>query len=102
MTNRILPLSTSSRVKAGTGGQTDYLDDPDIIGWVREDKDSAMAVILTDRPGGSKHMCVGAGMAGEIFVDLLGNRKEQILIQENSVADFPVSGGSVSVWVSKK
>ena len=61
-----------------------------------------MAVVLTDGPGGSKRMCAGAGMAGEIFVDLLGNRKERIQIPENGVADFPVSGGSVAVWIPER
>ena len=41
-------------------------------------------------------------MAGEIIVDLLGNRKERIQIPENGVADFPVSGGSVAVWIPER
>ena len=58
-----------------------------------------MAVVLTDGPGGSKRMCVGAGMAGVVFVDVLGGRDEQITMPENGTADFPTGGGSVSVWV---
>ena len=94
-----LPRLLLARKYCAHGTQTDYLDDPNTIGWVRQGKISAMAVVLTDGPGGSRTMCLGAGMAGATFVDLLGNRRERILIPDNGVADFPVSGGSVSVWV---
>ena len=88
-----------SRKYCAHGQQTDYLDDPDIIGWTRQGNGTAMAVVLTDGPGGSKEMCVGAGMAGTVFVDLLGGRQERVLIPENGTTDFPVTGGSVAVWV---
>ena len=32
-------------------------------------------------------------------MELLGSRSERILIPENGTAEFPVSGGSVAVWV---
>ena len=88
------------------GDQTDYLDDPYIIGWTRagdaEHPGSGLAVILTDGAGGEKKMCVGAEMAGLTFVDLLGNRPERLLLDEEGGAVFPVNGGSVSVWVSEE
>lgn len=96
-----LPKLLLARKFCAWGQQTDYLDDPDIIGWVRKGKDSAMAVVLTDGSGGSKRMCVGAEMAGQTFVDLLEGRAEHIQILENGVADFTVNGGSVAVWVSE-
>ena len=94
-----LPKLLLARKLCAHGRQTDYLDDPDTIGWVRQGEDSAMAVVLTDRAGGSKRMCVGAGMAGTIFVDLLRGRNERVQIPENGTTDFPVSGGSVAVWI---
>lgn len=94
-----LPKLLLARKFCAWGQQTDYLDDPDTIGWVRKEEGIAMAVVLTDGPGGSKRMCVGAEMDGETFVDLLEGREERIRIPENGVADFPVSGGSVAVWV---
>ena len=94
-----LPKLLLARKYCACGQQIDYLDNPDTIGWVRQGQDCAMAVVLTDGPAGSKQMCVGAGMAETIFVDLLGGREEQILIPENGMADFPVNGGSVSVWL---
>lgn len=95
----VLPRLLLARKFCALGQQTDYLDDPNIIGWVRKGEDTAMAVVLTDGSGGSKSMCVGAGMEGEVFVDLLGGRKERIRIPENGMADFPVNGGSVAVWI---
>ena len=85
------------------GQQVDYIDDPDVIGWVRsgdeEHKNSGLAVVLTDRGESAKTMCVGAKFAGRTFVDCLGNRAERILIPETGETSFPVNGGSVSVWV---
>ncbi|MCI8572833.1 MAG: alpha-amylase, partial [Oscillibacter sp.] len=94
-----LPKLLLARKFCAHGQQTDYLDDPDTIGWVRRGTDSAMAVVLSDGPGGSKRMCTGAEMSGAVFVDLLGGRNERILIPENGTADFPVNGGSAAVWV---
>ena len=96
---KALPKLLLARKFCAHGQQTDYLDDPATIGWVRRGTDSAMAVALTDGPGGSKRMCTGAEMSGAVFVDLLGGRNERILIPENGTADFPVNGGSVAVWV---
>ena len=94
-----LPKLLLARKYCAHGRQTDYLDDPDVIGWVRQDNGSAMAAVITDGPGGSKQMCVGAGMAGTVFVDLLGGREERVLIPENGTAVFPVGGGRAAVWV---
>ena len=94
-----LPKLLLARKHCAHGQQTDYLDDADCIGWVRQGMGSALAVVLTDGAGGSKPMCVGAGLAGTVFVELLGSRSERILIPENGTAEFPVSGGSVAVWV---
>lgn len=60
---------------------------------------SGCAVILTDGPGGSKNMCMGARFAGCTFRDALGNQKQTIVLDESGSADFCVGGGSVSVWV---
>lgn len=92
-----------ARKRCAYGQQVDYLDGPDIIGFVRGGEDghpgSGLAAVLTDGPGGSKTMCVGAWFAGQTFVDCLGNRKEPVVISPVGTADFPVNGGSVSVYV---
>lgn len=95
-----------ARSRCAYGRQTDYLDDPDVIGWTRAgDEDhpgSGMAVVVTDRGENSKTMCVGNAFAGKIFVDCLGGRRERIVIGENGCACFPVNGGSAAVWVPEE
>ena len=41
------------------------------------------------------------GVPGQVFIDALGNRDEEITVGENGWADFTVKAGSVSVWIPK-
>ena len=86
------------------GEQTDYLDDPHVIGWVRhgddEHKNSGLAVLLSDSEGGSKRMEMGKAFAGQEFYDVLGNCPEPVIIDEDGTADFRTEGGNVSVWAA--
>lgn len=92
-----------ARKKYAYGPQHDYLDSPEVIGWTREgDREhpgSGMAVVLTDRGEARKRMYVGTVFAGELFLDYLGNRKEAVTIGADGFGEFPVNGGSVSVWI---
>lgn len=85
------------------GEQTDYFNDANIIGWTRAGDaahpGSGLAVVLSDGPGGKKTMCMGTSFSGVRFVDLLENCREEVAIGEDGRGDFPVNGGSVSVWV---
>jgi len=87
------------------GEQIDYLDDPNIIGWVRMGdyyhQDSGMAVILSDAEGGSKQMNVGKNLANSILYDCTGNIKETVYVDNDGNGIFYVNGGSVSVWIKK-
>lgn len=87
------------------GRQTDYFDDPHMIGWTRSGekgvKNSGMAVLMTDNTAGNKRMCVGIEHAGETFVDALGHREDEVLLDEVGCGNFSVAGGSVSVWIPK-
>ncbi|WP_245891199.1 alpha-amylase [Desmospora activa] len=87
------------------GPQHDYFDHPDIIGWTREgDADhpkSGLATILTDGSGGSKWMYIGKSRAGQTWVDLTGNRSDRVTINSDGWGEFPVNGGSVSVYVQE-
>ena len=91
-----------ARYHKSYGEQNDYFDDPNTIGWVRrgvtEIEHSGCAVVITNGDRGEKHMFVGEGRAGEIWVDLTDNREERITIEEDGFATFPVNGRSVSVW----
>ena len=85
------------RQSHAVGGQTDYFDHPNVIGWTRE---GGMAAVLSNGSDGWKRMKLGT--PGEIFVDALGNRSEEIVIGADGWADFTVNGGSVSVWIRKQ
>ena len=91
-----------ARRKCAYGKQHDYFDHPDIIGWTREGddehEDSGLAVVLTNKHGGTKTMYVGVRHAGKRFVDCTGSFSEPVTIGGDGCAVFPVNGGSVSVW----
>jgi len=91
-----------ARYHQAYGDQDDYFDDPNTIGWVRRGitniERSGCAVVIANNGEGEKRMFVGEGRAGEIWVDLTKNREDQIPIEEDGYATFPVNGGSVSVW----
>jgi alpha-amylase len=96
----ILDQLLLARREYAWGPQYNYLDHSDIIGWTRlgdAQHPEAMAVILTDGPGGSKWMEVGKANAR--FTDLTGNRSDAVTTNEYGWGNFPVDGGTVSVWV---
>ncbi|RMF28197.1 MAG: alpha-amylase [Cyanobacteria bacterium J083] len=82
------------------GEQYDYFDHWDIIGWTRlgdEQHPQAMAVIMSDGPGGSKWMEVAK--ANTKFIDLTEHIKQPVYTNEWGWGEFFCKGGSVSVWV---
>ncbi|MGQ7857228.1 alpha-amylase domain-containing protein [Pedobacter sp. WC2501] len=44
---------------------------------------------------------IGKHFAGKTFVDALGYRQQEVVIDENGWAEFYCNAGSVSVWVLK-
>ncbi len=93
------------REKYAYGEQTDYFDHENVIGWVRmgdeEHKDSGIAVVLSDGPGGVKRMLLGKKFAGAEFMDITGKCREAVVIDPEGWGDFKVDGGSVSTWVCR-
>ena len=84
------------------GQQTDYLDDPGVIGWTRKGDEShakVMAVLMSDGPGGEKWM--NAGRPHAQFVDVTEHVKGPVQANEHGWAPFRCEGGSVSVWVQE-
>ena len=84
------------------GQQISYLDHWDVIGWTRlgdAEHPKAMAVIMSDGPGGSKWMNVAR--ANKTFKDVTGNRSDIITSNNDGWAEFPVNGGSYAVWVEQ-
>ena len=98
-----LNLALYIRKKYSYGNLKDYFDNFNIIGWTldgdEEHKNSGLAVLLSDGPGGNKVMNVGTKFAGTTFYDCTGNVKDKIKIDENGNGDFRVNGGSVSIWI---
>ena len=88
------------------GEQIDYLDDCNIIAWVRtgndEHTDSGLIAIMSDGPGGGKTINVGQRLANTVFYDYTGNVKENVYVDQDGNGIFYCNGGSVSVWVKKE
>ena len=79
-----------------TGAQTDYFDHGNVIGWTRE---GGMAAVLSNGEDGWKTMKLGT--PGQVFIDALSNRDEEITVGQDGWADFTVKAGSVCVWIPK-
>jgi alpha-amylase len=98
----MLDLLLRARREFAYGAQTDYFDHPNIVGWTRTgdgDHPRAMAVIMSDGPGGSKRMFVDRRQ--RTFTDLTGNIIDLITSGDDGYGDFRCNGGSVSVWVEQ-
>lgn len=78
------------------GEQRDYFDHENVIGWTRGE---TMAVVMSNGSDGWKDMPIG--YPGQVFVDMLGNRWEEVTIDENGMGHFTCNSRSVSVWISK-
>ena len=90
------------RLHHAYGDQVDYFDHGNTIGWTRlgnDDHPEGIAVVLTNGGAGYKEMSMGPLNAGKIFVDYLGNHEGQVQLDDAGKGQFPVSPGSVSVWV---
>jgi alpha-amylase len=97
---QIIDTLIHARQNYAYGNQYTYFDDANIIGWTRlgnTDHPNAMAVILTDGGGGTKWMEVGR--PNTIFTDVTGNIAGTVTTNEWGWGEFPVNGGSLSVWV---
>lgn len=94
---RQLETLLMARKEYGFGLQKDYFDHPNVVGWTRS---SGMAVVISNGDDGWKDMELGT--PGQVFVDLLGNRQEEVVIREDGFGTFLVRSHSVSVWVPKE
>lgn len=86
-----------ARARYAVGGQKDYFEDANLIGWTRE---GGMAVVMSNKSGGAIPMKLG--MPGQMFVDLTGNDTKPVFIDKNGVGHFRAGANSVSVWVAKE
>ena len=87
------------------GEQIDYFYDRNIIGFIREGdyehSDSGLAVVMSDKDGGTLVMNVGKKFADSIFYDYLGNVENKVHIDLEGNGNFSCNGGSVSVWIKE-
>jgi alpha-amylase len=98
----LLDTLLAVRRDAAYGRQIDYFDHPDVVGWTRlgdAEHPDAIAVILSDGPGGSKRMQVERPNA--VFTDVTGNIIDTVTTGSDGFGDFRCNGGSVSVWVQQ-
>lgn len=102
---KFIHLLLNLRQTKAFGAQRDYFDHMNIVGWTREGTDdrpdSGIAVLISNGDEGSKPMEIGQRHAGKTFIDALGNRKEEVHIDENGCGTFYVNSRSLSVWMCK-
>ena len=100
-----LPEMLKVRAYLAYGKQIDYLDHNNCIGWTRagdeEHPNSGLAVLMSNGNEGFKEMQVDKNFAGKTFIDVLGNRTEEVIINEDGFGEFFCQSGSVSVWILK-
>lgn len=91
------------RKEKAYGKQNDYFDNPSCIGWTREGDEehikSGVAVLISNKYDSEKRMYIGKDLAGEEFIDAIGNCEEKVIIDEEGFGNFKVKTKSVSVWV---
>lgn len=96
-----LPKLIEARRRFAHGPQTDLFDAPDCLAVVRHGTETAPGciVVLTNGAETEKPVDLGPEQANVTFRDFLGHRGEEITTDAGGKANFPVDGGSVSVWV---
>ena len=101
--NVILDIILNVRRNYAYGEQHDYFIDENLIGFTRlgdkEHKDSGLAVVLTDKLGGSIKMHMGKNKVGKEYIDCTQNVKGKVIIDKDGDGIFSCKDGSVSIWV---
>jgi alpha-amylase len=87
------------------GPQEDYFFDKNAIAFVRKGDmkfpHSGLVCILSNGEESTCHIQLSEDRAGQVWIDLTGNRREELTLDDEGAADFPVNDRSVSVWVEK-
>lgn len=74
-----------------------YFNLDNVVGWTRND---SMAVLMSVGDDGWKDMEIGK--PGQVFVDLLGNHPDKVVIDDKGIGTFLVNSKQVSVWVPEE
>lgn len=86
------------------GKQRSYFDYPTCIGFTRagtKEHPGGCALVLSIGEEGWKEMTIDKAYAGKTYVDAMGKREEEIVLDEEGKATFPVDKQSVAIWVPK-
>lgn len=101
----ILDILLKVRKYYAYGNQYDYFNHHNVIGFTRtgdyEHPNSGLAVVMTDKEGGSIQMNVGKNLANTVFYDCTGNLSETVYVDNDGNGIFYCKDGSVSVWIKQ-
>lgn len=89
-----------ARQEHAWGEQQDYFDEPTCIGWTRHG-DAAhpggLAVVMSSAEPGMRRMQTSTPFGR--FRDVTGHIEAIVETDAEGIADFPCTGGQVSVWI---
>lgn len=102
----MLDLLLDVRKNQAYGGQADYFNHPNTIGFVRlghpERPHSGLACVMSTGEDGYQRMSLGEARKGSAWVDVTGQIQDPVVLDEGGEADFYCKGGSVSVYVQQR
>ena len=101
-TQPMLDTLLAARRDFAYGPQTDYLDDPDVIGWTRQgdaEHPRAHGGGVDRRAAGVKRMATGR--PNRTFADVTNPGAAGVTTGEDGWGDFSCSANSVSVWIDQ-
>ncbi len=95
-----IDLFLKVRKTQAIGGQEDYFDHPNTIGWVRtgtKEEPACVAVVMSNGDAGNKRMRMPLPNAE--FRDATGAVAEAVVTDGEGWGEFQCAAGSVSVWL---
>ncbi|NLJ94013.1 MAG: alpha-amylase [Clostridiaceae bacterium] len=102
----LLDILLMARRKYAWGEEILHLDHSNCIAIQRlgskEHQDSGLVCILSNGDNNYKEITFNEESAGQVYFDLTGHIKGNIMLDETGTATFPCPAGSFSVWVKKK
>ena len=96
-----LPKLIEARRRFANGQQTDLFEHPFCIGFVRHGTAEQPGCVVVMSNGDASEIIadLGQDQANTKFRDFLGHREDEVTVGDDGKGNFPVDGGSVSVWV---
>lgn len=86
------------------GKQDTYMENEDLMGWVRhgdEKHPGSLAVVVSTGDKGVLPMFVGEDQAGKTYTELTNDNTDEIEINEKGFGEFEVGPGTLSCWAEK-